>query len=116
LTLAEDRGAGGPAVRIESVLPESPAITAGLASGDIVRAVGSRRVRVPRELSAAVRRMTPGAPLTLHIERAGAAHDVPVVVGARPPDLYRLVEADRDGWQEPARVLALLGVEAGHSR
>jgi predicted methyltransferase len=115
LTLAEDHVADGTAVRIESVLPESPAAAAGLANGDVVRAVGARRVRAPRELSAAVRRTIPGAMLTLHVERAGGALDVAVRVAARPPDLYRLLEADRDAWQEPARVLALLDVAPGRT-
>ncbi len=115
MTLAEDRVADGPAVRIESVLPESPAAAAGIASGDVVTAIGARRVRAPIELSAAVRRAAPGARLTLHIERAGVARDVAVHVGARPPDLYRLLEADRDPWQEPTRVLALLDVAPGRA-
>ncbi len=115
MTLAEDHVADGPAVRIESVLPESPAAAAGIASGDVVTAIGARRVRAPIELSAAVRRAAPGARLTLHIERAGVARDVAVHVGARPPDLYRLLEADRDPWQEPTRVLALLDVAPGRA-
>jgi SAM-dependent methyltransferase len=108
VTLAEDRAAGAAAVRIETVLPESPAFAAGLASGDVVRAVGARTIHAARELSAAVRRTTPDAALTLHVEHGGNARDVPIRVGARPPDLYRLVEADRGTWQDPARVLALL--------
>ena len=115
VTLAEDRAHGDAAVRIETVLADSPAAAAGLASGDLVHAVGTRTVHLPRELSAAVRRTAPGATLVLRIERDGAARDVPVGVAARPQDLYRLLETDRDAWQEPVRVLALLDVAPGRT-
>src|SRR6185295_17005467 len=40
-----------------------------------------------------------------------AAHAVHVA--ARPPDLARRLEADRDSWQKPERVLDLLALATG---
>lgn len=113
VTLGEARAHSVAAARIEGVLPESPALAAGLASGDLVRAAAARAIHAPRELTDSVRRTPPGTTLVLRVERGGVARDVPVVIGARPADLYRLLEIDRDPWQEPARVLGLLGVGAG---
>jgi ubiquinone/menaquinone biosynthesis C-methylase UbiE len=51
--------------------------------------------------------------VTLGLERGGATVDVAVTIAARPPDVYRLLEVDRDPWQDPARVLALLAIGPG---
>jgi predicted methyltransferase len=112
VTLGEDRAHGIAAARIDSVLPEGPAAAAGFESGDLVRRAGDRTIHAARELTATVRRTLPGTSLVLRVERAGVPRDVTVTIGARPPDLYRLLERDRDAWQEPARVLALLGIAA----
>ncbi|MBI3770252.1 MAG: methyltransferase domain-containing protein [Deltaproteobacteria bacterium] len=113
VTLREDRAHAISAARIDTVLPESPAAAAGFESGDLVRRAGDRTIHAARELTETVRRTLPGTTLVLRVERAGVPCDVTVTIGARPPDLYRLLELDRDAWQEPARVLALLGVDAG---
>lgn len=100
-------------VRIETVLADSPASTAGIQSGDVVRALRSRSVRRARDVTETVRRTVPGTVLPLRLARGGATLDVPVAIAARPPDIHRRFEVGRDEWQQPERVLALLGVEAG---
>lgn len=113
VTLGDDRAAGGSAARIERVLPDSPAAHAGLLTGDVVRRAGSRTIRGARDLTETVRRTAPESRMTLDLERGGAPVEVVATIGARPPDVYNLLEADRDPWQEPARVLALLDIGPG---
>ncbi len=113
VTLDEVTRDGRPAARLARVLPESPAVQIGLVAGDLVHAACGRRVGVPRDLVRTVRGSAPGTRCTLTIERAGALRSLDVTLAARPPDLYELLESDRDPWQEPERVLDLLAVGAG---
>jgi precorrin-6B methylase 2 len=113
VTLGDHRTAGSASARIDTVLRESPAAAAGLTPGDLVHGAGARTIHTARELTDTVRRTPPGTTLVLRIEHAGSPADVPVVISVRPPDLYRLLEADRDGWQDPARVLELLAADPG---
>jgi predicted methyltransferase len=113
LGVALDDARGGGGARIERVLPDSPAAAAGLRSGDVVRGARARTIGSARALTDTVRHARPGALLVLRVERAGTDLEVSVTIAARPPDVYRLFELDRDPWQEPARVLALLDVRAG---
>ena len=113
VTLGEAPPSTGPAARVETVLAESPAMRAGLRIGDLVRGAGARTIRRPRDLTATVRRTRPGTTLVLTVERSGDVRRVPVEVGARPRDLYRLLEADRDEWQQPEVVIDLLGIGDG---
>ena len=101
------------AAHVATVLPESPAEAAGIRAGDHIRSAGGRRVGAGRDLVAIVRRTPPGAMLALTVERDGSVATRPVQVAARPPDFARRLEADRDGWQEPERVLDLLAVASG---
>jgi len=104
---------GSPGARIDQVLPESPARSAGLVAGEVIRRAGTRAIHRPRDLIETIGHTPPGTIVTLDVERGGARVNVAVTIGARPPDVYRFFEADRDSWQEPARVLALLAVGAG---
>jgi SAM-dependent methyltransferase len=113
VSLAEAPPSAVPAARIETVLAESPALRAGLRNGDLVRGAGARTIRTPRDLTATVRRTRPGTPLVLTVERHGGVRTIAVEIGRRPPDLYRLLEAGRDEWQQPEAVLALLGIADG---
>jgi len=99
--------------RIDRVLPDSPAAGAGILGGDVVRRAGSRTIRAARDLTEAVRRSRPGRSLPLGLERGGTPVEVVAILAARPPDVYNLLEADRGPWQDPARVVALLGIGPG---
>lgn len=113
VTLGDATGEHGPAARLEAIVPESPAVHIGLAAGDLVRTAGRRRIGSARDLARAVRRRAPGTLLPLTVERGGVPLALAAPLAARPPDVYRLLEVDRDPWQEPERILDLLGARAG---
>jgi predicted methyltransferase len=103
----------GQATRLASILPDSPAAEIGLATGDLVRGAGGRRMGASRDVARTVRRHVPGTVLPLIVERAGVTRTMMAPLAARPPDLYRRLEVERDPWQEPDRILDLLAIEAG---
>ncbi|MGW4198971.1 trypsin-like peptidase domain-containing protein [Streptomyces sp. NPDC005004] len=70
-------GAGGPAVQ-----PGGPGDRAGLKAGDLITAVDGHRVHSGEELIVRIRAHRPGDRLRLTVERAGAKHAVPLVLGA----------------------------------
>ena len=103
----------GPAAVIGTIAHDSPAERAGLQSGDLVRRSGVQPMRRARDLIRAVRRRAPGAVLPLVVERGGTRVTIDTTLAARPPGYARLFEYERDEWQEPARVLDALGIDAG---
>ncbi|WMW64351.1 trypsin-like peptidase domain-containing protein [Nitratidesulfovibrio liaohensis] len=75
---AQDQRAGG--VRINAVLPNSPAARLGLAPGDVVRQVGSVRVGNPRDFAQAFARYRLAGKVTLLIQRGGKGYYVSLAV------------------------------------
>lgn len=71
-------------VRIEEVVPDGPAATAGVAAGDVVVGVDSREVRAMADLSSAVGGSAPGTVLTVVVRRDGAEVWIPVTTAERP--------------------------------
>ncbi len=70
-------------VLVEEVAPESPAATAGLQAGDLLRSINDEAITTPLEAAALVRAQEPGATLTLGIEREGEALTLTAQVGSR---------------------------------
>ncbi|MBA3938139.1 MAG: trypsin-like peptidase domain-containing protein [Planctomycetes bacterium] len=66
-------------VRIAEVVPGSPAATAGLVKDDIILSVNKAKVVSLQQFQARIWTSTRGEPITMHIWRAGAERDVPVV-------------------------------------
>ncbi|WP_217126597.1 S1C family serine protease [Hydrogenophilus thiooxidans] len=81
---AEERGESG-GVLITAVLPDSPAQRAGIAKGDILRAVGNRPVHAIAEALDAVAALPPGEKVALTLERNGKPLTVTVTIAERPP-------------------------------
>jgi putative serine protease PepD len=71
-------------VRLTQVRPGTPASRAGLRAGDIVSAVGGRRVRAADELGQAIDAEKPGDRVTLTYTRNGQSHTVTVTLAERP--------------------------------
>jgi len=72
-----ERGAG-----IAAVTPGGAAAEAGLRAGDVVTAVGERRIDGADSLIAAIRSYRPGDPVTISYLRGGAERKVEVTLGS----------------------------------
>ena len=98
------RSAGG-AVAISQVVPGGPAEAAGLKPGDVVLSLNSQPP--PRFFPGWLREQTPGALISLHIQRDGKDSDVAYRLGTVEQKKYSIVETShptekqkriRDGW------------------
>jgi len=73
----------GPGVRVDQVLPGSPAETAGIRAGDVVVALGGRTVDTLRAYSDALKAHRPGEKVTVTLRRDGAEVTVEATLGER---------------------------------
>ena len=80
--VCEDDGAAGATVT--TVLPGSPAATAGLRPSDVVEAVGAKRVGSLADLEALLYTTPPGTHLELTVSRAGSVRTMPVTLAGTP--------------------------------
>ena len=64
----------------------SPAMKAGLQSGDAIMAVDGKKVAGPRELAAMIADMRPGTKVTVTYWRGGKSQDAEVTLGKLPTD------------------------------
>ena len=71
-------------VIISYVAPQSPAVAAGLAMGDVIKRIGETRISDVRQLSSIISKSAPGQQLRLVVERAGKPMNVAVTLGRRP--------------------------------
>ena len=72
-------------VIITGVARGSPAHRAGLQPGDVIRAIGGKKITTGSEALAAISGHRPGDKLTLEILRAGKKMTVEVTATERPP-------------------------------
>lgn len=68
---------------ISQVNANSPAASAGLQRGDVIRTVNGHEIRSAHEPSSIIRQYAPGTEMTLSIERNRKLMDVAVVLGRR---------------------------------
>ena len=83
----------GDAAVIAAVTRGSPAEAAGLRAGDVILAVGGRRIEVADEVLSEIGSRRPGSDLALEVWRAGEAADA-AGEGARVPVTVRLGTLD----------------------
>lgn len=75
---------GRNGVVVRKVLPGSPAAEAGLATGDVIRAVGTTGITSMTDLVVRLRTLAPGAETTVVVERQGEQRTVEVTLAERP--------------------------------
>ncbi len=78
LQLTDDGG-----VLVDTVVPDSPAAAAGLASGDVIVGIGDRTVDDTGDLARRIRRHDPGEQVVLTVLRGGARQELTVTLGER---------------------------------
>jgi S1-C subfamily serine protease len=77
---------GSPGAVVTSVVPGSPADTAGLTPGDMITAVGDQSVSSPEGLTEIVATQKPGAPVSAtYVDQYGATQTANVALGSGPP-------------------------------
>lgn len=80
--LCTDEPGGG--AMVTTIVPDSPAQTAGMQAGDVVEAVDSHPVSSLADLQARLYTAPPGTHLELTVLHGSSTESVPVVVGAEP--------------------------------
>ena len=71
---------------INTVVPEGPADKAGLRAGDVITAIGERKIREGHDLLRAVLRHGVGERLSLEVRRGDKTKKVSLVTGERPSE------------------------------
>lgn len=74
--------AGGAGALVDGALANSPAAAADLKAGDVITTMNGEKVVGPKELSARIRTLSPGATIELRVLRDGAERNVSVKLGA----------------------------------
>ena len=73
----------GPGVRVDQVIPGSPAEAAGIRAGDVVVALGGQAVDTLRAYSEALKAHAPGEKVTVTVRRDGTEVTVEAILGER---------------------------------
>jgi hypothetical protein len=81
---AEEKEGGEGGVRVNSVMPDSPAAGAGLAEGDIITRVDGSRVANPQQFVDLVRNHKPGDRIEIAWTRGGREMGKKITLAARP--------------------------------
>ena len=108
---AEEKAGGETAVRVDSVMPDSPAARAGLAEGDVIVSLDGTQITGPQQFVDLVRGHKPGDRLTLKWTRDGKKMEKQVTLAAWPerrPGLPRRAE----GPERESSTEAYIGVFA----
>ena len=76
-------------VRVQDVLPESPAAQAGLQAGDLLRSIDDESIDTPLEAAELIRALGPGAEIALGVERDGELLTLEATTGGRERTMPR---------------------------
>ncbi|MCL5022334.1 MAG: M28 family peptidase [Nitrospirae bacterium] len=71
LGIIPDSGFTGEGCRVSGVMPDSPAETSGLREGDVIVRIGSAAVKSLKDLSDALKGLSPGSPVAITFLRDG---------------------------------------------
>ncbi len=71
---------------VQAVAPESPAMKAGLKSGDVILQIDNQKLGAPAEFTEAIRSRTVGEVVTLAIKIATGSRTMEVKLGKRPDE------------------------------
>ncbi|MGE0211763.1 MAG: DegQ family serine endoprotease, partial [Parvibaculaceae bacterium] len=93
---------------VADVTPDSPALKAGLKTGDTVLKVRDHEVADPRDLAREVAKIAPGETVPVTIFRGGKEQTIDITIGTMPGD-DQLASRNSDEQQSPAR--ASLGLQ-----
>ena len=74
-------------VTIAYVIADSPADTAGLQRGDVIKTVDGTTISTPQDFRDAIQGKAVGDTITLSIDRSGQTQDISVTLGTRPEPL-----------------------------
>jgi serine protease Do len=92
---------GDDGALVADVTPNSPALKAGLRTGDAIVKLNGAAVKDPSDLSKRVARLEPGQQATLTVMREGAETEVAFTVGKMPGDKELVAALDKGG--QPAK-------------
>jgi serine protease Do len=90
--------------------PDSPAVKAGIKSGDVIVAVNGERIANARELSRRIGQLAPGTDVRLTVLRSGSEKTVSVKLGELP-EQAGLAQRGGDERSGPAREEMTLGLQ-----
>jgi membrane-associated protease RseP (regulator of RpoE activity) len=84
--VGDDSTPSGRGISVLETYPGQAAANAGLRPGDLITRIEGREVRSMDDMAAVLAGQAPGAKLTFTVQREGAARDMSVTLGRRPPD------------------------------
>jgi putative serine protease PepD len=70
--------------QVSSIQPNSPAASAGIKVGDLVTAINGKGITSTEQFIAAVDNYSPGATISLTVQRGGASQNIKLTLGTRP--------------------------------
>src|SRR3546814_15954590 len=71
-------------VIVNSVLPDSPALAAGLKQGDVITGINDTKLKEPRDLALAVATIHAGHHAAVHVWREGNTQDLRFASATQP--------------------------------
>jgi len=80
----ELQGSSTGGAQVTKVQPGSPAVTAGVQTGDVITAINGKAVPSTEGFIATVDGYAPGDTITLTVNRGGQTHDLKLTLGTRP--------------------------------
>jgi hypothetical protein len=83
--VADDRQEHGEGIRVKDVDPDSPAAKGGLQAEDLITAINGQAMHSMDDMKNVLGGLPAGTQLKFQVQRQGAAQNVDVTLGQRPP-------------------------------